>query len=261
MRNVEIGISRLTTGYIGRKGTKIVSGDMDGEIQPWRLTCLLGPNGSGKSTLLRTLCRFQDPISGSIRVGKERLRLISQRRLATIIGVVLTDKLMVSNMTVRELVEIGRSPYTGFWGKLSPEDQQIIDRAITMTGIEALAERRIQTLSDGERQKALIAKVIAQETPVIILDEPTAFLDYPSKVELMRLLKRLAKNEGKTVFLSTHDLELALQTADDIWLLDNSLGLTSGSTKKLCETGDIGRYFNREGITFDPTQKTFTIRN
>lgn len=256
-----ITISSLTTGYVGRRGVKAITEHVTAGMKSGRLTCLLGPNGSGKSTLLRTLCRFQSPIDGEIIVAGKALDGLSQAELARTIGVVLTERLMVSNMSVRELVAMGRSPYTGFWGKLSNTDEKIIQNSMRMAGIEPLASRQIQTLSDGERQKALIAKVIAQETPIIFLDEPTAFLDYPSKVELMRLLKRLAATEGKTVFMSTHDLELALQMADDIWLLDRSLGLTTGTTKGLSDNGDIGRYFDREGITFDRENRAFVIRD
>lgn len=258
-KNIVLKLSELTTGYSGRRSSKAITSDINASLRKGEMACLLGPNGSGKSTLLRTLCRFLAPLSGEIELYGKRIEQYSQHELSRIVGVVLTDKLMVSNMTVRELVEIGRSPYTGFWGRLGKHDTVAIEKAIHLTGIDTLADRQVQTLSDGERQKSLIAKVIAQETPIIILDEPTAFLDYPSKIELMQLLHRLAFNEGKTIFLSTHDVELALQIADSLWLLDRGLGLKTGTTHRLIENGDIGRYFDREGITFDHEKKSFVI--
>ena len=161
-------------------------------------------------------------------------------------------------MTVTELVGLGRSPYTGFWGTLQKEDKEIVDRSISLVGITALKDRMIQTLSDGERQKVMIAKALAQETPVIYLDEPTAFLDYPSKVEMMQLLHQLSRKTDKTIFLSTHDLELALQIADCLWLMDRSEGLSIGTPKELADRGVLSRFVERRGISFD--RRTLTIK-
>ena len=161
-------------------------------------------------------------------------------------------------MTVRELVSLGRSPYTGFWGTYSKEDMQIVDESIALVGIESLAKRMVHTLSDGERQKVMIAKALAQQTPVIYLDEPTAFLDYPSKVEVLQLLRLISRQAGKTIFLSTHDVELALQLADTIWLMTHETGMTIGTPQKLAQQGALGRFIEREGIVFDP--ETLSIR-
>jgi iron complex transport system ATP-binding protein len=165
--------------------------------------------------------------------------------------VVLTEKPDVRNMTVRELVSLGRSPYTGFWGTYSKDDLQIVDEAIEMVGIEALSKRMVHTLSDGERQKVMIAKALAQQTPVIYLDEPTAFLDYPSKVEVLQLLSRISREAGKVIFLSTHDVELALQMADTIWLMTSGEAMAIGSPKMLAEQGALSRFIERDGIKFD----------
>ena len=164
-------------------------------------------------------------------------------------------------MSVRELVGLGRSPYTGFWGTLSSEDYEIVDKSIQMVGISALSSRMIQTLSDGERQKVMIAKALAQETPVIFLDEPTAFLDFPSKVEMMQLLKRLSREADKTIFLSTHDLELALQIADMLWMMNKEKGISIGTPKQLADNGVLGDYVERKGITFDKETLRITINN
>jgi iron complex transport system ATP-binding protein len=162
-------------------------------------------------------------------------------------------------MTVRELVGMGRYPYTGFWGKMGEADRRLIDEAIRLIKIEDLAQRQVLSLSDGERQKAMIAKALAQETPLIFLDEPTAFLDYPSKVEMMRLLHRLTRMQRKTIFLSTHDLELALQIADTIWLMDKEKGVCIGTPRSLALDGSISDYFERDGIRFDRERGVFTI--
>lgn len=164
------------------------------------------------------------PLSGNIWIQGRRLSDYRDKELATVIGVVLTEKCQLRNMTVTELVGMGRSPYTGFWGTLSKKDRRIVEDAIALVRIEDLKERMVHTLSDGERQKVMIAKALAQETPVIFLDEPTAFLDYPSKVEILHLLHRLSREMNKTIFLSTHDLELALQIADQLWLMDRKRG-------------------------------------
>ena len=153
-------------------------------------------------------------------------------------------------MTVEELVGLGRSPYTGFWGTLTEEDRHIVSESIRLVGIEPLRQRMVQTLSDGERQKVMIAKALAQQTPIIYLDEPTAFLDYPSKVEVLQLLRRLAAEEQKTIFLSTHDVELALQLADRLWLMDTD-GLSVGTPHELSAQGALSRFIERPGITFD----------
>ena len=160
-------------------------------------------------------------------------------------------------MSVRELVALGRSPYTGFWGTLHNEDWQIVDEAIDAVRIGVLRERMVNTLSDGERQKVMIAKALAQQTPIIFLDEPTAFLDFPSKVEMMQLLRRLAREAQKTIFLSTHDFELALQVADKLWLMETG-GVSIGSPKELAQSGALARYVERPGITFDA--QTLTVR-
>jgi iron complex transport system ATP-binding protein len=162
-------------------------------------------------------------------------------------------------MTVNELVAMGRAPYTGFWGILSKDDRRIADESIQLVGIEALSHRQVQSLSDGERQKVMIAKALAQQTPVIYLDEPTAFLDYPSKVELLQLLRRLAHEEHKTVFLSTHDVEISLQLADMLWLMAPQQ-LHVGTPHELAAEGVLSTFIKHEGIVFDSNTLTIQIR-
>jgi len=191
-------------------------------------------------------------------VNTKEIASLSDKELSRLIGVVLTEKPDVRIMSVRELVALGRSPYTGFWGTCSEEDLSIVDEAIAKVGITALSRRPVHTLSDGERQKVMIAKALAQQTPVIFLDEPTAFLDYPSKVEVLQLLRDICRSTGKTVFLSTHDVELALQLADTIWLMTRDEPLAIGSPKALADNGDLGRFIERQNIVFD--KETLTIR-
>ena len=248
----------LGIGYQTKHGVKSVAEHISGAIRSGELTCLLGANGVGKSTLLRTLSAFQPKTSGQIVIEGRELDTYTDKELSRRIGVVLTEKPDVRNMTVRELVSLGRSPYTGFWGTYSRDDLQIVDEAIAQVGIETLSRRMVQTLSDGERQKVMIAKALAQQTPVIYLDEPTAFLDYPSKVEVLQLLRRISRTAGKIIFLSTHDVELALQLADTIWLMSREEPIAIGSPRQLASEGVLGRFIQRDGITFDP--ETLAIR-
>ena len=192
---------------------------MTASLREGEVCCLLGANGAGKSTLLRTLAAFQPPLSGELRIGERPIKDIAPRELSTLVGIVLTDRIRTQGISVRDMVAMGRSPYTNFWGKLTEEDNRLVEEAMELVNITSFANRQISTLSDGERQKVMIAKALAQGTPIILLDEPTAFLDFPSKVEIMLLLGRLAHEMNKTIFLSTHDLDLALQTADCLWLM------------------------------------------
>ena len=219
---MSVELKDLSIGYRTKQGVRVVAQGLTAQLQRGQLTCLLGENGVGKSTLLRTLAAFQPKLEGSVSIEGRELDDYSERKLARTIGIVLTEKPDVQQMTVMELVEMGRAPYTGFWGRLNEDDRKVCNEAIALIGIEPLKDRMIQTLSDGERQKVMIAKALAQQTPVIFLDEPTAFLDYPSKVDMLLLLSRISREAQKTIFLSTHDLELALQVADTIWLMDKS---------------------------------------
>ena len=254
MENVTL--QDLGIGYLSKDSTKWVAQHLNGVIHGGELTCLLGRNGIGKSTLLRTLSAFQPALEGEVLMGDAPLSTCSDKELSQRIGVVLTEKPDVRNMTVAEMVGMGRSPYTGFWGTLSENDRQIVDEALLLVGIGELRGRMIHTLSDGERQKVMIAKALAQQTSVIYLDEPTAFLDFPSKVEMLQLLRNLAHEEQKTIFLSTHDVELSLQLADTIWLMEPNC-LHVGTPQQLALEGVLGTFIERESVTFDP--QTLTI--
>lgn len=254
-----IELHDLTTGYSTKKGKAVIAKNLNASLQPGKLTCLLGPNGAGKSTLLRTLCAFQPPLSGKVLLQGKDITSYSSSELSRLIGMVLTERIEVQGMTVREMVAMGRSPYTGFWGKLDAEDERIITEAILQTGIQALSDRQFTTLSDGERQKVMLAKALAQQTPLILLDEPTAFLDFPSKVETMLLLRRLAHESGRAIFLSTHDLDLALQTADQLWLLNQKEALCIGTPRELADNGSLAHFFQGAHIQFDCNSLRFNI--
>lgn len=212
-----ITTNRLTVGY---RGHRVVE-DISLSLPCGRLVCLLGPNGAGKSTLLRTLCGFQPPIAGTVTISGSDITTMSAAEVARLVSVVLTDRPLTPSLTAAEMVGMGRAPYTGFWGRLSDEDRRLVSEAMQTVGIAPLATRRMGQLSDGELQKVMIAKALAQHTPVIVLDEPTAFLDYPSKVAVMKTLARLAHDEGKTILMSTHDLELAAQLGDELMKIEN----------------------------------------
>ena len=261
MKQETIHIEKLSIGYPSKGDVKVVASDICAGINSGELTCLLGANGVGKSTLLRTLSAFQPKLSGEIRIQGKEIGSYTDKQLSKVISVVLTEKCDIRNMTSVELIGLGRSPYTGFWGTLSKEDKEVVDHAINLVGISHLAHRMVHTLSDGERQKVMIAKALAQETPVIFLDEPTAFLDFPSKVEMMQLLHQLSRQTDKTIFLSTHDLELALQIADKIWLMDKANGVTIGTPEDLSLDGTLSGFFARKGMVFDLETGLFRVNN
>lgn len=257
--SVSVSAKSLSIGYRSNKGDRVVEENISFSLNSGELICLIGPNGAGKSTLMKTLSGFLPPLSGEIVIGDRDLSSFSNIEMAKTVGVVLTERVNAENMTVEELVGLGRSPYADFWGALSAADKRIVDESLKLVGISDLACRNVVSLSDGERQKAMIAKAIAQETSIIILDEPTAFLDYPSKAEIMKLLKSLAAVKEKTVFLSTHDLEIALQIADKLVLMDKTLGVEVGETAQLAANGSLNRYFDRGCVSFDPSSRRFMI--
>jgi len=214
--NKSLILRELSTGYKHRTVAK----HLNAEIRNGELTCLLGKNGIGKSTLLRTLSASQPPLSGEVIFDNIKLFSLSDSERARLISVVLTEKIDVQDLSLAEVVAIGRSPYTGFWGKLSRQDEKIVREAMQQVHIEDMATRMMATLSDGERQKVMIAKALAQQTPIILLDEPTAFLDFPSKMEIMSLLRHLSSTMNKLIFLSTHDVDIAIQLADNLLFMD-----------------------------------------
>ena len=255
-----LSFTSLTTGYRSRHAVHPISRNLTASLKAGEMTCLLGPNGAGKSTLLKTLTATLQPLDGSVTLDGRPLSSYTAQERARLISIVLTGSVPHLNMTVREVVALGRSPYTNFWGRLSAADEKATDEAIRLIGISELAHRPLRSLSDGERQKAMLAKAIAQQTPIIFLDEPTAFLDYPSKIRTMLLLRRLTRELGKCVLLSTHDLDHAVCVADRLWLLDKEKGLTDGTPEALGKSGDIGRYFDCDALIYEASARRFEIQ-
>lgn len=219
--NPSLAFHALTTGYCHGSRQSIVGRGLEGSLPRGTLTALLGTNGAGKSTLLRTLAGLQPPLAGEIFWEGNSLASLTPEERAKRLSIVLTVRPETGNLTVREVVALGRLPHRqGLWGsRNAAADAEAVERAMQLTTTSAWSERPVSRLSDGERQRVFIAKALAQETPLILLDEPTAFLDYPSRVQFFNLLKRLTNEMGKTVLLSSHDVELAATHADRILLL------------------------------------------
>lgn len=243
-------LESLTTGYAGR----MVGHQLSARLSSASLTALVGPNGVGKSTLLHTLTGRLAPLSGSLRVQGKLLSDLSLKERARRISVVLTQPVEFSHLTVRDVVELGRIPYTGLTGHLSETDHAIVAQVLSQLSLQSMAHRYLHTLSDGERQRVMVAKALAQQTPMILLDEPTAFLDYPSKVEMLLLLRNLAHEQGKTVLLSTHDLELALRLCDHLWLLSPDGTLSEGSPRDFADNQLLDRLFSSDHLQFSTLQ-------
>ena len=241
----------LCIGYRTGKQEKIVHQHLDFELRAGELTCLLGANGAGKSTLLRTLSASQPALGGELRILDKPVKEYTEKERSRTIGVVLTDKTFAGGLTVYELVALGRQPHTGFFGRLTKEDRRIVEKAMENVGIAHKSRSYTAELSDGERQKVMIAKALVQECPLILLDEPTAFLDVVSRIEIMHLLHRLATKQNKAILLSTHDIEQALVLADKLWLLTKGQGLQSGVTEDLILGHRMDTLFPHKDIRFD----------
>jgi len=245
----------LVVGY----GPRAIAGPLDLEIHAGQLICLLGPNGSGKSTLLRTLAGLQNPLEGITEIGGTPANKLPPARLAKKISLVLTDPVRNSNLTVYSLVALGRYPWSGWLGILNETDKAIVARAIDAAGISSFSDRKLSTLSDGESQKVMLARALAQDTPLMMLDEPTAHLDLPSRIQLMQLLHQLTRLTNKGILITTHELDLALQVADEAWLLQSGKQFHRGAPEDLVLNGIFEAAFEKEGIRFDKANGTFTM--
>lgn len=257
-----LAANNLTIGYRQRNlPDKIVADGLSVSLVPNELVCVLGPNGSGKTTLLRTLAGMQPTLAGRVELLGDDITRLPPRMLARRLSVVLTDRVNVGNLSAYDLVSLGRYPHTNWLGQLTGDDEAIIWRSITAVGAEALADRDIAELSDGERQKVMIARALAQAPRVMMLDEPTAFLDLPHRVEVMQILRDLAWTTGSAILLSTHDLDLALRSADRIWLLESGGRLHTGAPEDLILSGAFQHVFRGKGVEFDMHSGSFKIGN
>ena len=224
-----------------------------------RMTALLGRNGTGKSTLLRAIASLGEVQGGAIEIGGRELSELSNADLARMIAFVNTERVSVEAMTAYDLVAVGRSPYTDWSGRLRSSDHEVIERSIRIAGVEHLADRYVDTLSDGECQRVMIAKALAQDTPAILLDEPTSYLDMPNRYELCTLLGRLAHDEGKCVLFSTHELDIALTLSDNIALVDTPQ-LLYMPTGEMIASGSIERLFDSPYIRFDASTRSIHLK-
>jgi len=230
MNDAVLKAERLSTGYHhGRRSRRIVSTGLNIDLRGGGVTALIGPNGCGKSTLLRTVAGLQPPLGGRLFLDSHGLESYSARERARRIAVVLTERSMPGHLTAARLVQLGRYPHTNLFDRLTEKDRTAIDWALESAGAAVLRDRPVDELSDGELQKVMIARALAQEPRIILLDEPTAFLDITRKVELMHLLGEISSQHGTAVLVSSHDLELVLQVAETIWLLDEEGALQCGA--------------------------------
>ncbi|SHE39028.1 iron complex transport system ATP-binding protein [Fodinibius roseus] len=242
-----------------RPSTTTVARHIDVSLHRGAVVCLLGPNGSGKSTLIRTLAGLHAPLSGAIHLSGEEIGRLSIREISRELSTVLTDRLTIGNLSVYELVAFGRLPYTGWFGSLDRKDEEKVAWAIESTGIESFVDRDVLHLSDGERQKVMIARALAQDTSAILLDEPTAHLDLPNRVAIIRLLRRLAHDTRKAVLLSTHELDLALKAADSLWLIDRQGRVVTGTPEDLVLDGTFEAVFAQDSFDFDRATGSFRL--
>ena len=249
----------LSIGYSKKGKTDVIQSGLDLQLRAGELVCLIGPNGSGKSTLLRTLTGLQKSLEGKTLIDGKDITLIKQHEKALKLALVLTERVDIENTTVYNLVSLGRHPHSDWWGNVTDQEDAIIREAITMVHMDHKMHQNINELSDGERQRAMIAKALAQDTPIIMLDEPTAHLDLPNRVEIMLLLHKLAHKTQKAILLSTHELDLALQAADRIWLISSDFGIESGVPEDLVFNGSFTRTFQSKSYFFNAANGNFSM--
>lgn len=240
-------------------GERTLISESSARFERGSLVALLGRNGTGKSTLLRAIASLGRATAGDIAIDEERVENISASVLAKKIAFVNTERVDVEALSVHDLVALGRAPYTDWMGRITADDEAIIERSMVIAGISTMAHRRADTLSDGECQRVMIARALAQDTPAILLDEPTSFLDLPNRYELCTLLRRLAHEEHKLVIFSTHELDIALALADSIALVDTPR-LVHMPTAAMIASGNIERLFDSDHVSFDAATGAIKLR-
>lgn len=255
-----IQLHDLSTGYRSRREEKVISRHLELAIAPGEVVMLMGPNGSGKSTLMHTMAGLLPPLSGEVIISGKPLSSLKMKELARLLSLVLTERIPGGNMAISDIVAVGRYPYTGFRGSLRPEDKAVIHEALRACHLDGMQERLYSTLSDGEKQRVMIARALAQETPLILLDEPTAHLDLPSRLEVTTMLRTLARSLGKSILISTHELDLALGWADTIWLMDREGKVTASAPEDLILDGHIERVFGAPTLSYNKERGEFSIR-
>lgn len=254
--NSILSLTNLSIGY----GTKVLMAGITASLRRGECAVILGGNGIGKSTLLRTIMREIAPLSGEISLLGDPLSTYSRARQSRSIALVSTGAPSIGRLRLRELVELGRQPHTGFLGRLSPADRLIVEECIERVGLADFAERNVQELSDGERQKALIARALAQETPLLILDEPFSFLDPAARIDIFTLLKTRAEEKGTGVLLTSHDVAQALRLSDTVWLMSPS-GFLATDAQQAASSDELAHLFRSESAVFSPSLGDFVLRN
>lgn len=250
MKEASITGTNLTLGYAKGKVHKEILSGLNFELFEGEMTCLLGPNGVGKSTLVKAILGQLKPFAGDVLLKGKRISAYTNEKLAKELSVVLTEPFLPGNMTVGQLVAMGRIPHTSWTGKLEDSDREIVNNALEATKTAYLRDERLSEISDGQRQKALIARALAQDGKVMVLDEPTAHLDLVNRYEIMHLLREISKSHGKSILVVTHDLEIALETADRFWLLNCGTPLISGLPEDLVISGKINQLLPGENFRF-----------
>jgi len=248
----------LSIGYKTKSETNTIIQNCDIQLQKGKLVALVGANGIGKSTLLKTITGIIPTIEGTVFLNNKKIQSFIPKDLAQELSIVLTESLPPSNLTVYEIVALGRQPYTNWLGKLSKEDQLKVEEAIVLTGIEEFKHKKHYEISDGQLQKALIARALAQDTALIILDEPTTHLDLVHKVSLIKLLQKLTHETGKTILYSTHDIDLAIQLSDEMIVLTKNK-LVQDQPCNLIADDTFNELFQNESIVFDKTIGKFKV--
>ncbi|SDS64009.1 iron complex transport system ATP-binding protein [Formosa sp. Hel1_31_208] len=249
----------LSIGYTSKKETSVISKNINIELNQGELIGLVGANGIGKSTLLRTLTTIQAPIDGSILLNEKTISDYTSRELAQTMSLVLTEQLISKNLSVFELVALGRQPYTNWIGNLTERDINIITLALEQTHLSELKHRKCFELSDGQLQKAMIARALAQDTNLIILDEPTTHLDMYHKAYILKLLQKLAKDTNKTILFSSHEIDLAIQLCDTMVVMAKDK-VVSDSPCNLIEQGVFESLFPKDLISFDVKTGSFRVK-
>lgn len=258
-KHIVLNSDNLTIGYAINKQKSIIAKDINISLEKGKFVCLLGKNGIGKSTLLRTISKIQPALLGDLFIENKRIESYSAQVLAQKMSLVLTERIPESNLTVYELIALGRQPYTNWIGSITEHDEAYIQQAIEWVNIESLQLNKCDELSDGQLQKVMIARALAQNTEIIILDEPTAHLDIHHKVEVFNLLQSLVRDLGKTVITSTHEVQLALQLADTLWLMTEE-NFASGNTQVLIDNGRLEMLFSSDLVQFDSKTKQFIVK-
>jgi len=252
---------QLEVGYLSKNSKKTILSEIDLQLNAGEMVCLLGPNGVGKSTLLRTLAGVQPSLAGQVFIGNEAVEKLNRLELAQKISLVLTDRSFSGNLNVLDLISLGRYPHTSWSGNLMPGDHDKIEEAVAQTQVGYLLQQKLHEISDGQLQKAMIARAVAQDGDIMILDEPTAHLDLSNKIEILLLLKKLAKNMNKAVIIATHELDLALKTADQIWLAQCNAPIITGMPEELALQGVLDKIYGGKDYQINATTGQVQIKH